>query len=45
VGVTVPTLLRRFRVEPTVAGGPVVLMIADVLTLIFYFGTATLVRP
>ncbi|HTF56663.1 MAG TPA: magnesium transporter [Planctomycetota bacterium] len=45
VGVTVPTLLRRLRVEPTVAGGPVVLMIADILTLFFYFGTATLVRP
>ncbi|HEY3227156.1 MAG TPA: magnesium transporter [Planctomycetota bacterium] len=45
VGVTVPTLLRRLRVEPTVAGGPVVLMIADILTLFFYFGSATLVRP
>ena len=45
LGVIVPTVLRRFRVEPTVAGGPVVLIIADIFTLFFYFGTATLVAP
>lgn len=43
VGVAVPTILRRFRVEPAVAGGPVVLMIADLFTLLFYFGIASLV--
>lgn len=43
VGVAVPTILRRFRVEPSVAGGPVVLMIADLFTLLFYFGIASLV--
>ena len=43
VGVAVPTILRRFRVEPSVAGGPVVLMIADLFTLIFYFSIASLV--
>lgn len=43
VGVAVPTILRRFRVEPSVAGGPVVLMIADIFTLLFYFGSASLV--
>jgi magnesium transporter len=45
VGVAVPTILRRFRVEPSVAGGPVVLMIADLFTLLFYFGSASLVGP
>jgi magnesium transporter len=45
LGVVVPTVLRRLKVEPTVAGGPVVLIIADLFTLVFYFGTATLVRP
>jgi len=45
LGVVVPTVLRRLKVEPTVAGGPVVLIIADIFTLIFYFGTATLVAP
>ncbi len=43
VGVAVPTTLRRFRVEPSVAGGPVVLMIADLFTLLFYFGIASMV--
>ncbi|HKS16652.1 MAG TPA: magnesium transporter, partial [Planctomycetota bacterium] len=43
VGVAVPTILRRFRVEPSVAGGPVVLMIADLFTLLFYFSIASLV--
>jgi magnesium transporter len=43
VGVAVPTILRRFRVEPSVAGGPVVLMIADVFTLLFYFAIASIV--
>jgi magnesium transporter len=45
VGVAVPTILRGFRVEPSVAGGPVVLMIADIFTLLFYFGIASLVVP
>jgi Mg/Co/Ni transporter MgtE len=43
--VAVPTILRGFRVEPSVAGGPVVLMIADIFTLLFYFGIASLVVP
>lgn len=45
VGVTVPTTLRKLRVEPSVAGGPVVLLIADLFTLLFYLGIATLVGP
>lgn len=45
VGVAVPTILRKFRVEPSIAGGPVVLMIADIFTLVFYFTSATLVLP
>jgi magnesium transporter len=44
-GVAVPTILRGFRVEPSVAGGPVVLMIADLFTLLFYFSIASLVVP
>ena len=43
VGVAVPTTLRRLRVEPSVAGGPVVLIIADLFTLLFYFGIASMV--
>lgn len=45
VGVAVPTTLRQLRVEPSIAGGPVVLMIADIFTLVFYFTSATLVLP
>ena len=45
VGVAVPTFLRSLRVEPSVAGGPVVLIIADIFTLAIYFGTASIVLP
>ena len=40
VGVTVPYLLGRGRLDPKVASGPVVLMCADVLTTVIYFAIA-----
>ncbi|MBI2921389.1 MAG: magnesium transporter [Planctomycetes bacterium] len=43
VAVLVPLGLRRFKVEPSVAGGPVALTLADLSTLAIYFGVAALV--
>ncbi len=37
LGVTLPNLLRLFKLDPHLAAGPVVLATTDVLTLTFYF--------
>ncbi len=37
LGVAIPTLIRRFRGDPRIAAGPVVLASADIATLILYF--------
>jgi magnesium transporter len=43
LGVVVPTLIRKFRIDPKVAAGPIVLAAADIATLAFYFSTAGLI--
>lgn len=43
VGLTVPTLLHRFRLDPKIAAGPVSLALADIFTLLVYFNLATFV--
>jgi magnesium transporter len=40
-GICMPILLHHFRLDPKVAAGPVVLMIADILTTAIYLGVAT----
>ena len=40
LGATVPNLLRRLKLDPQVAAGPVVLALADVITLLCYFNLA-----
>lgn len=40
-GIGLPVLLHRFKLDPKVASGPVVLMIADMITTAFYLGFAT----
>ncbi len=42
LGVTVPGVLRRFRIEPSLAAGPLALTLADLSTLGIYFGLASL---
>lgn len=42
-GLSVPVFLHRMNLDPKVAAGPVVLMIADILTTAFYLGLSTLV--
>jgi magnesium transporter len=43
IGVTVPTLLHRFKLDPRIAAGPVSLAVADVFTLLVYLNLATFV--
>lgn len=40
-GLIIPIVLYRFRLDPKVASGPVVLMIADMLTTALYLSLAT----
>lgn len=41
IGLSVPTLLHALRLDPKIAAGPVTLAMADILTLLFYFGIAS----
>ena len=40
LGAMIPNLLRRLRLDPQVAAGPVVLALTDVITLVCYFNLA-----
>jgi magnesium transporter len=40
LGATVPNLLRRLKLDPQVAAGPLVLALTDVITLVCYFTLA-----
>lgn len=40
IGMALPNVLRRFQREPHVAAGPLVLALADITTLLIYFGLA-----
>jgi magnesium transporter len=42
-GMSVPALLHRTHLDPTIAAGPVALALADITTVIVYLGIATLV--
>ncbi|MBV6499288.1 MAG: hypothetical protein CJBNEKGG_01740 [Prosthecobacter sp.] len=39
-GLSIPTLLHALRLDPKIAAGPVTLALADIFTLLFYFGMA-----
>lgn len=41
VGLILPWVLKALKVEPKVAGGPLVLALTDVATILIYLGTAT----
>ncbi len=45
LAVVIPGLMKRFRVNPSIASGPLVLALADFSTLLIYFGGATLFLP
>ena len=40
VGLLLPTMLRALRKDPNIASGPIVLALADIATLLFYFNLA-----
>ncbi|MCE5339563.1 MAG: magnesium transporter [Planctomycetaceae bacterium] len=40
LGIIIPALIRRLRIDPKIASGPIVLAVSDVVTLIFYFNIA-----
>lgn len=42
LGVLVPTTLRLLKLDPKIASGPLTLAFADICTLAWYFGIATL---
>ncbi|MCE5279644.1 MAG: magnesium transporter [Planctomycetaceae bacterium] len=43
LGVALPTIIRALKGNPRIAAGPVVLALADILTLLFYFSLAGLI--
>lgn len=43
LGLTIPSLLHHFRLDPKIAAGPLTLTLADFVALIIYFTTASLV--
>ncbi|HEV2692677.1 MAG TPA: magnesium transporter [Verrucomicrobiae bacterium] len=43
IGLTVPAILHRFKLDPKIAAGPVSLAAADIFTLLVYLNLATFV--
>jgi magnesium transporter len=39
-GLTVPSLLHAFKLDPKIAAGPLTLALTDIFTLLFYFTLA-----
>lgn len=42
LGLSIPTVLHRFDLDPKISSGPLTLALADIFTLLSYFGIATL---
>jgi len=40
LGIIIPALIRRLRIDPKIASGPIVLAVSDVVTLVLYFNIA-----
>lgn len=40
IGLSVPSLLHRLKLDPKIAAGPICLALADICTLLFYFNLA-----
>ncbi|MEZ0229288.1 MAG: magnesium transporter [Planctomycetota bacterium] len=43
LGVLIPTVVRKFKGDPKIAAGPIVLATADLATLLFYFNLSRMV--
>lgn len=42
LGFLVPLMLKKFKIDPVAASGPLITTIIDVCSLVFYFGLATI---
>jgi magnesium transporter len=42
-GLSVPTVLHALKLDPKIAAGPITLALTDVVTVLVYFGLASLV--
>jgi len=42
-GLSIPALLHALRLDPKIAAGPLTLAIADICTIVFYFGLAAII--
>lgn len=40
LGIIIPALIRKFRVDPKVSSGPIVLAVSDIVSIVFYFTLA-----
>jgi len=46
LGLSIPSLLHALKLDPKISAGPVTLALADIATLLFYFGAASVfLRP
>lgn len=43
LGLVIPTILHKTKLDPKIAAGPLTLALADISTIIFYFGLATII--
>ncbi|MEI6560695.1 MAG: magnesium transporter [Verrucomicrobiota bacterium] len=41
LGLSIPSLLHAYKLDPKIAAGPITLALSDIGTLLFYLGTAT----
>jgi magnesium transporter len=42
-GLAVPAVLHRTKMDPKISAGPITLALADISTILFYFGLASLI--
>ena len=42
LGLSVPSALHAFKLDPKIAAGPITLALTDISTILFYFGLATI---
>ena len=41
LGLSIPSLLHAYKLDPKIAAGPITLALSDIGTLLFYLGTAS----
>jgi len=41
LGLSIPSILHAYKLDPKIAAGPITLALSDIGTLLFYLGTAS----